>query len=80
MMKFIRETISERWNKVRVEGSISQSKQTYMGTPQEGVLSITLFFVTINVKLVEFVNGENESLFADDLAMYITIRNQKETS
>ena len=34
MMEFIRELISERWIKVRMGGSISQSKLTGLGIPQ----------------------------------------------
>ena len=42
MKEFLRELISERWIKVRMGVSISQSKQTDMGIPQGGVLSDTL--------------------------------------
>ena len=77
MMEFIRELIEERWIKLRVGGSISQSKHTYLGIPQGGVLSVTLFLVAINVILGELENGVYGSLFADDLAIYIPTRNQR---
>ena len=48
MLRFIRELIGERWIKVRVGRSISQSKQTNLGVLQGGVLSVTLFLVAIN--------------------------------
>ena len=39
------------------------------------VLSVTLFLVIINGILGELENEVNGSLFADDLAIYITTRN-----
>ena len=62
---------------MRVGGSTSQSKQTDLGIPQGGVLSITFFLVAINGILEELGNGIDGSLFADDLAIYITTRNQR---
>ena len=65
MMEFIRELVGERWIKVRVGRSTSQSQQTYLGIPQGGVLCVTIFLVAINGILGE-VDG---ILFADDLAI-----------
>ena len=48
-----------------------------MGIPQEGVLNVTLFLVAINGILGEFGNGMAGSLFADNLAIHITTRNQR---
>ena len=75
-MDFMRELTSERWIKVRVGGSISQSKQTDLGISQGGVLSETHFLVAINGIFRELGNEVDGSLFADDLAIHITIRNQ----
>ena len=72
MLWFIGELIGER-----VGGYMSQSKQTDLGILQGGVLSIILFRVTINGILGELGNVVDGSLFADDLVMYITTRNQK---
>ena len=47
-----------------------------MGIPHGGVLSVTLFLVAINRILEEFGNGIDGSHLADDLAIYITRRNQ----
>ena len=58
LMEFIRELISERWIKVRVERSISQSKQKDLKISQ-GVLSKTLFLMAINGILGELGNGED---------------------
>ena len=69
MKEFLRELISERWIKVRMGVSISQSKQTDMGIPQGGVLSVTIFLVANNGILEELGNGVDELLFADDLAI-----------
>ena len=66
MMEFIREVIGEIWIKERVSEYISQSKQTDLGVPQGGVLSVTLLLVAINGILGEQRNGVDESLFADD--------------
>ena len=67
MLRFIRKLIDERWIKVRVGGSISQSKQTDLRIPQGEVHSVTLFVVAINGILGEQGNGVNGSLFADTL-------------
>ena len=53
MLKFIKELISERWIKVKVGGATSHNKQTDLGVPQGGVLSVTLFLVAINEILRE---------------------------
>ena len=76
MMDFMRELTSERWIKVRVGGSILQIKQTDLGIPQGGVFSLTLFLVVINGIFGKLGNGVDGSLFADDLGIYITTRNQ----
>ena len=49
MLKFIKELISERWIKVKVGGATSHNKQTDLGVPQGGVLSVTLFLVAISI-------------------------------
>ena len=41
------------------------------------MLSVTLFLVAINRILGELGNGVDGSLFADDLVIYITTRNQR---
>ena len=78
ILRFMRELISERYIKLRVGGSTSQCKQTTLVIPQGGVLSKTLFLVAINGILGELANGMGGSHFADDLAIYITTRNQRE--
>ena len=62
---------------MRVRGTTSQNRQTDLGIPQGGVLSVTRFLVTIYGILGELGNVVDESLFADDLAIYITKRNQR---
>ena len=61
-------------------GSILQSKQTDLGIPQGGVFSVTLFLVAINGILEKLGNGVDGSLFADDLAKYITTRSLRVAS
>ena len=74
MLRFIRID----WGKwIRVRGSISQSKQTDLGIPQGGMLSVTLFLEAIDGILGELGKEVDGSLFADDLAIYITARNQR---
>ena len=74
MMKTIKELIKERWIKVRIEGNISHSRKTELGIPQGGVMSVTLFLIAINHILKELGNSVDGSLFANDLAIYITTR------
>ena len=62
----------------RVEGSISHSKQTDLGVSQGGVL--IFFLVVINGILGELGNEVDGSLFADDMAINITERNQRVAS
>ena len=62
---------------MRVGGSISQSKRTDLGIAQGGVLSITLILMGISSTFGELGNEVDRSLFADDLAIYFTRRNQK---
>ena len=76
-MEFIGELISKRWIKMRVGGYTSQNKQTDLEIPQGRVLSVTLFLVALNDISGKLRNGVNGSLFADDLAIYITTRNQR---
>ena len=75
--EFIRELVGETWIKVRVGRSNSQSKQTDLVISQGGVLSLTIFIVANNGILRKFENVVDGSLFADDLAIYITARNQR---
>ena len=77
MLKFIRELIGERLIKVRVEGSVSQSKHRALGISQGRVLSVTFFLVAINGILGELRNIVDGSLFVDDMAIYLTTRNQR---
>ena len=79
-MEFIRELTGERWIKVRMVGSISQSKHTDLRIQLGGVLSVTLFLVAINGTLGELGNGVDGSFVADDLAIYITTRSWRVAS
>ena len=69
MLRFIRELVGEKWINMIVGGFVSQSKQTDLKIPQEGVLSVILFLVAINDILGELGNEVDGSLFADDLAI-----------
>ena len=62
---------------MRVGRYILQSKQTDLGILKGGVLSIIIFLVAINGILGELGNGVDGSLFADDLAIYITKRSRR---
>ena len=61
-------------------GSISQSKQTDLRIQRRWLLSVTLFLVVINGILGELGNEVDGSLFADDMAINITERNQRVAS
>ena len=52
---------------VRVGGSVLQSKQTDLRSPQEGVLSVTLFLVAINGILGELGNGKSLHVETNEL-------------
>ena len=54
-----------------------QNKRTDQGILMVRVLSVTRFLVAINSILGQLGDGVDGSIFADDLAIYITIRNQK---
>ena len=75
MIEFVKELISEKMIKVRVGGSTSLNKQTDLGIPQREVLSLTVFLVA-NYD-IQTERRMDESLFADDLAVYITTKNQR---
>ena len=63
---------------MKVGGSISQSKQADLGIPQGGVLSVTLFLVAINGIVGELGNKVDALLFANDLAIYSTLKKKPE--
>ena len=50
-------------------------QKTVLGIPQRGVLSVTLFLIAINDIIKELGHSVDRSLFANDLAIYITTRN-----
>ena len=59
-------------------GRIHLTEQTDLGILQGGELSATLFLVAINSSILGELGNEVDWLpFADDLAIYITIRNQR---
>ena len=59
-------------------GRIHFTEQTNrLGNSTRGVLSVTLFLVAINGLLGELGSGVDESIFADNLTIYITTRNQR---
>ena len=61
-------------------GSTSQNRQTDPRIQQGGVLSVTLFLVANNGILEELGNGLVGLLFAEDLVIQITTRNQTVTA
>ena len=67
IMEFIRELFDERWIKVRVRGTGRLGSFTARGAQW------ILFLVSINGILG---NGVDGSLFADDIAIYITRKSQ----
>ena len=48
-----------------------------LGNSTTGVLSIILYLVAINSILGELRNGVDGLLFADNLAIYVTTKNQR---
>ena len=56
--------------KVRVGDSTSESFKQEEGVPQGGVMSTTLFIISINGKISGIPPGVRTSLYVDDLAVY----------
>ena len=69
---FIENFMKDRTFKVKVNNSFSDVKIQQNGVPQGSVLSPTLFIIMINDILNDPPEGINLSLFADDVALWIT--------
>ena len=69
---FIENFMKDRTFKVKVNNSYSDVKIQQNGVPQGSVLSPTLFIIMINDILNDPPEGINLSLFADDVALWIT--------
>ena len=70
MFCFVKNFLSDRYLKVRVESEFSSPYLQEEGVPQGSVLSVTLFAVAINGLMEHIPAGVQESLFVDDFAVY----------
>ena len=72
MLKFIHNYLEDRYIKVKIGKTVSSIERTQVGVPQGGVLSATLFNISINTILDDLPPGIKGSLYADDLVIYHT--------
>ena len=72
MINFISSFLSERYFKVRVGNTLSNSFLQEEGVPQGSVLSVTCFAIAINDIFNAISPPVKGSLFVDDLALYCT--------
>ena len=75
--KWISEFLTNRLQKVVLNGTCSASVKVTSGVPQATVLGPPLFLIYIN-DLPEFVNHSEIWLFADDCIVYRCIHNQQD--
>lgn len=71
ILAFVRNFLSHRTFRVRVDKNTSERKVLQNGIPQGSVLSTTLFLVAINDILENIQHPVKASLFADDLLIYV---------
>ena len=69
---FIRNFLSNRSLKVKINKSISNAFPQQQGVPQGSVMSVTLFGVAINSIIDGISSDIGRSLFVDDLAIYFS--------
>ena len=65
MLETNKELVKEKWIRVRVGRTTSQSRQRDLEITQEAVLSAALFLVAINEILRELGSRVDKSLLAD---------------
>lgn len=73
--RFIRNFLSDRTFKVRINGTESDQYHLDCGVPQGSVLSTTLFLIAINSVISGVKLPVHASLFADDLLLYCRGKN-----
>ena len=68
MLYWIRNVLSQRTARVKLEGNTSHLVKLNEGVPQGGVISPTLFLVFINDIMKDVPERISRALHADDLA------------
>ena len=68
---FIKNYLSNRQFRVRVNNTFSDIYTQEDGVPQGGILSVTLFLLTINKITSSLPVNVGRSLYADDLLIYV---------
>jgi len=72
LLYFMRNFLSDRSIRVRINATTSTERQTTEGVPQGSVLSCTCFLVAINDIAYNLPVNVQKSLYVDDLAIYIS--------
>ncbi|BFZ11848.1 hypothetical protein BsWGS_14887 [Bradybaena similaris] len=70
MFLWIRDFISYRTARVKIDGKLSNKIDTRQGVPQGGVISPSLFLIYINDIIKELPSHTPSALHADDLAIW----------
>jgi hypothetical protein len=76
LIKWFQSYLSDRFQRVIINGQTSGELPIKAGVPQGSVLGPLLFLVYIN-DLVDVINNCNIRLFADDACLFITVDNRK---
>ena len=73
--RWISSMLEDRYARVHVNGSKSNFRKFHQGVPQGSCISPTLFAIFIDDITGELPEGVEASLFADDLALWVTDEN-----
>lgn len=74
MAQYLRQFLSNRSFRVKVQSSYSEYKTQHEGVPQGSVISCTLFLLALNEITADLPNGVYASLYVDDLVLFASSR------
>ena len=79
-VRWIKSFLEDRRTRVRFENANSKYRRFKAGTPQGSVISPLIFLLFINDILDQLPPGVKASLFADDLALWVSDENLEEAN